>query len=243
MKIRSTTPLCALVLSIAACAAAQSAPPATSQDAKVPAYSAISSTTTLDGQGAVASTTCCTLTEVDSAGRRRTAHIESASFDAKVHMASIHDPVGLTIASVNYDGHKASVTHYPPTAASKMVPSDQPFSADNVERSDLGDKTIDGIQVHGYGWTTADPTPATGGVAGATATTAAGFNPATYPVVHEWWWSPELRLFTLITDVDGRGNTRIQKYEKIERKEPNPSDFLVPAGFDVTNATVQSNTP
>jgi hypothetical protein len=243
MRARFTAAVWAWTLTVAACAVAQSAPPA----APLQPFFAISSITTLDDHGAVTSTTCCGLMEVDSAGRRLTAHIDSASFDAPVRRATISDPIALEMITIDYGSRIATITLLPPTAASRMISSDKPFTSENPDRSDLGEKTIEGVKVHGYLWTTKDTDTGAVGVAGgtpaATADKVSRFNPSANPVINEWWWSPELRLFPLITEVDANGNKWIQKYEKIELKAPGPGTFSIPAGFHVTTVNAQPNTP
>jgi hypothetical protein len=177
--------------------------------------------------------------EYDSAGRRLTAHIDAASYDAPIRRASISDPVALKMITIDYAARKAAVTNFPPGAAKRMVRADKPFPSDDPDRSDLGEKTIAGVKVHGYGWTTKG---ADAGVPGPTADKSAQFNPSANPVVNQWWWSPELRIFPLIEKRDANGNKWIQTYEKIELKEPNPGTFSVPAGFQVTTTTAPPNT-
>jgi hypothetical protein len=184
--------------------------------------------------------------EVDSEGRRLTAHIDSASFDAPVRRVSISDPVALTLITIDYGTHVATVTHLPPTAATRMISSDKPFTSDDPDRGELGEKTIDGVKVHGYVWTAKEPNPGTGGVAGGTdapTDKVSRFNSSAYPIVNEWWWSQELRLFPLITELDKNGNKWIQKYEKIELKAPGPGTFSIPKGFHINTIGAQPNTP
>ena len=239
MRARFTAAVWAWTLTVAACAAAQSAPPA----APLQPFFAISSITTLDDHGAVTSTTCCGLMEVDSAGRRLTAHIDSASFDAPVRRATISDPIALRLITIDYGSRIATITLLPPTAASRMISSDKPFTSENPDRSDLGEKTIEGVKVHGYLWTATDDTSTPGSTPLPPAQKSSQFNPAANPVMNEWWWSPDLRLFPLITQRDASGNKWIQKYEKIELKAPGPGTFSIPAGFHVTTVNAQPNTP
>jgi hypothetical protein len=175
--------------------------------------------------------------QVDAEGRRLTAHLDSASFDAPVRRVSITDPVALKMITIDYASHTANVTLLRPTAVSRIMPSDKPFTYEDNSRGDVGEKTIDGIRVHGYVWVTKAPdgTPAT-----VDATTR--FNPAAYPITNEWWWSPELRVFPLITEVDANGNKWIQKYEKFDLHPPAPGAFAVPQGFRVTTVNAAPDT-
>ena len=227
-----------LTLAVATCAAAQSAEPPV---APIHAFSGISSITTLDNHGAVSSTTCCGLMQVDADGRRLTAHIDSASFEAPVRRASITDPVALKMITVDFGSHRANVTLLRPTAVSRIMPSDKPFTYEDNSRGDVGEKTIDGIRVHGYVWVTKAPDGAPGAPP-ATVDAASRFNPAAYPIANEWWWSPELRVFPLITEVDANGNKWIQKYEKFDLHAPAPSTFTVPQGFRVTTVSAPPDT-
>ena len=228
----------ALALSFATCAGAQSAP------ATVPLqpFFGISSITTLDNHGAVTSTTCCGLLEVDAAGRRLTARIDSPSFGATVRRVSVSDPIALKLITIDYSSRVANVTLLPATAAARITPSEKPFTSDDSERGDVGEKTIDGIKVHGYVWVTKAPETPVGGFTPAPADVASRFNPTAYPITNEWWWSPELRVFPLITQVDANGNKWIQKYEKIEMRTPSAVNFTIPQGFRVTTITAPPDT-
>ncbi|HEY4380947.1 MAG TPA: hypothetical protein VGN01_11415 [Acidobacteriaceae bacterium] len=222
------------LLSITTFAAAQTAPPAT----PVQPFSGISSITTLDNHGAVTSTTCCALMEIDGAGRRLTAHIDSANFGAPLRRASISDPIALKLIIIDYASRMATVTLLPASAAARITPTDKPFASEDATRGEVGDKTIDGIKVHGYIWVTKAPDGSGSAGGGAGAEVSSRFNPAAYPITNEWWWSPELHVFTQITQVDANGNKWIQKYEKIQPSAPNASAFAVPSGFRiVTNPT------
>jgi hypothetical protein len=234
MKARFIGHVLALTFTAASCAGAQSAVPPV---APLHPFSGISSITTLDNHGAVTSTTCCELVQVDADGRRLTAHIDSASFDAPIRRASITDPIALKMITIDHASRTANVTMLRPGAVSHIMPSEKPFTSEDNSRGDVGEKIIDGIRVHGYVWVAKAPD---GAPARVDATTR--FNPAAYPITNEWWWSPELHVFPLITEVDANGNKWIQKYEKFDLRAPALGDFAVPQGFRVTTVNAQPDT-
>jgi len=235
MRARFIIHVWTLALTAAAGAAAQSAVPPV---APLHPFSGISSITTLDNHGAVSSTTCCGLMQVDADGRRLTAHIDSASFDAPVRRASITDPIALKMMTIDYGSHTANVTLLRLTAVGRIMPSDKPFTYEDNSRGDVGEKIMDGVRVHGYVWVTKAPD----GAAPATVDVTTRFNPAAYPITNEWWWSPELHVFPLITQVDANGNKWIQKYEKFDLHAPAPGTFAIPQGFHVTTVEAPPDT-
>ncbi|MGA1982125.1 MAG: hypothetical protein ABSG84_06605 [Acidobacteriaceae bacterium] len=183
------------------------------------------------------------LEERDSSGRRLTAHLDSPVLGAKLTQATIWDPVKVRMIAINYVARTAMVTQFPPGAVDKMLPAAKPFATDDPNRSDIGDKMLNDFQVHGYTWTTEDPNLGADGVAsgaaGAGTASASAFSPTAYPVTHEWWWSPVLRLFLLTTTRDGNGNQQVTRYDQIKVKEPTAEDFAIPPGFQVRTIQAQ----
>jgi len=185
------------------------------------------------------------LEERDSSGRRLIAHLDSPNFGTKLTQATIWDPVKVRMVEINYVARTATVTQFPPGAVDKMLPAAKPFATDDPNRSDIGDKMLNDFEVHGYTWTTDDPNfgadGVASGVAGAGAATASTFSPTAYPVTHEWWWSPVLRLFLLTTTRDGNGNQQVTRYDQIRVKEPTAEDFAIPPGFQVRTIQAQKS--
>ena len=183
------------------------------------------------------------LEERASSGRRLTAHLDSPNLGTKLTQASIWDPVKVRMIEINYVARTATVTQFPPGAVDKLLPPSQPFASDDPNRSDLGQKMLNDFEVHGYTWTANDPNFDQGGIAsgntGAGAAAASTFSPTAYPVTHESWWSPVLRLFLLTTTRDGNGNQQIVRYDQIRVKEPTAEDFAIPAGFQVRTIQAQ----
>jgi hypothetical protein len=234
MKLKSTAGVWVMTLAIAAGAAATPAPTQTPPDHFQP-YFAVRTIETLDSNGKNQAS-FYSLEERDSSGRTLTAHLDSPVLGGKLTQVNISDPVKVRTIQINYVSRTATVTQFPPGAADKLLPSSQPFASEDPNRSDLRAKMLNDFEVRGYTWTTNDPnmgeTAIAGGVAGA-AEAAATFSPTAYPVTHEAWWSPVLRLFLLTSARDGNGNQQIIRYDQIRVKEPTAEDFAIPAGFKV----------
>jgi hypothetical protein len=183
------------------------------------------------------------LEERDSSGRRLTAPLGAPVLGSKLTQATVWDPVKVQMIEINYVARTATVTQFPPGAVDKMLPAAKPFATDDPNRSDLGKKMLNDFEVHGYTWTTNDPSLGADGVASGVASagtaSAATFSPTAYPVVHEWWWSPVLRLFLLTTTRDGNGNQQVTHYDQITVKQPTAEDFAIPAGFQVRTVQAQ----
>jgi hypothetical protein len=198
-------------------------------------FSAISSVTTLDDHGKLPTKACCGLLQHDSEGRSRIAHVDAADFDRPIRSATIYDPIALRVVSINYVSRTAMIASIPATNARKMLPPERPFASDDPKREDLGEKMIDGLKAHGYGWTER-ATSGAGRAGAASAKKASRFSAEALPVIYQRWWSPQLRIYLLQITRDANGNEQMIRHEKIQLKEPEPGTFSIPDGFQVTTA-------
>jgi hypothetical protein len=240
MRIRFAAGVWVMTLAIAAGAAATSGLAQTPPDRFEP-YFAVRTIETQDKFDKVLAS-FYSLEERDSSGRRLTSRLDSPTFGGKLIRANITDPVKVRTIEIDYGSRTATVTQFPPGAADKLLPQSQPFASDDPNRSDLGKKMLNDFEVNGYTWITDDPNAGMDASAGAVASPASGFSPMAYPVTHESWWSPVLRLFLLTTTRDGNGNKQIVRYDQIKVKEPTAEDFAIPAGFKVRTIQVQAGT-
>jgi hypothetical protein len=240
MRIRFAVGVWGMTLAIAAGAAATSGLAQTPPDRFQP-YFAVR---TVEGQDKFDKTQSSfyLLEERDSSGRRLTSRLDTPTFGGKLTRANITDPVKVRTVEIDYVSRTATIMQFPPGAVDKLLPESQPFASDDPNRSDIGKKMLNDFEVNGYTWTTNDPNPdmdATA-LAGAVIPPASGFSPVAYPVTHESWWSPVLKLFLLTTTRDGNGNKQIVRYDQIKVKEPTAEDFAIPAGFKVKTIVVQA---
>ncbi|HUI56561.1 MAG TPA: hypothetical protein VLY04_16410 [Bryobacteraceae bacterium] len=88
----------------------------------------------------------------------------------------------------------------------------------------LGTKLIDGVLVEGRQQTTVYPIGFQG-------------NDGPITVVSEHWYSPDLRLTVLSTTNDPRSGVSTTKIANLSRSEPDPSLFMVPAGYSIVDET------
>jgi hypothetical protein len=228
MNIRFTAGICGMALAIAG----GTAVPAQTSDAGMQPYFAVRTVETINDSGR-SKAESYSLEEGDSHGRRLSAHLDAPDQRGKLTHATVWDPVKVRTIDINYVAHTAMVTQFPEAAADKLLPPSQPFAADDSNHNDLGEKMLGDLKVNGYVWTTNDPNASLGPAASAAAVPAAAFSATAYPLTHESWWSPVLRLFLLSTVRDGNGNQQIIRYDQIQLKEPTAEDFAIPAGFAV----------
>ncbi len=241
MRIRFTAGVWVMALAIAAGATATSGLAQTAAD-RIQPYFAVRTIEIQDRFGKTLSSFYA-LEERDSSGRRLTSRLSSPTFGGKLTQASITDPVKVRMIEINYAARTATITQFPPGAVDKMLPPSKPFATDDPNRSDLGKKMLNDFEVTGYTWTDNDPSIGEDGVASprVAASPASTFSMTAYPVIHEMWWSPALRVFLLTTVRDGNGNKQIVRYDQIKVKEPTADDFAIPAGFQVRTVQAQGS--
>ncbi len=133
--------------------------------------------------------------------------------------STITDPVARTIISINHQGRRATLIHLPkaPNAPSGTAQAPSVIAPPTGKSSNLGESTIDGHLV--VGKRNESPGLAAAKQAGTTVT--------------EVWTSDELHL-PIWTRQTSSGGENSQKYENIKVGEPDPSVFLVPSGYTLT---------
>ena len=99
-----------------------------------------------------------------------------------------------------------------------------PAAPDGKSES-LGSKTIDGIPVTGTKTTTTIPAGAIG-------------NDKDLLITRETWYSPDLKLVIQSTQTDPRFGETTYSLANIQRSEPDPALFQVPAGYTIEKLPV-----
>jgi hypothetical protein len=99
----------------------------------------------------------------------------------------------------------------------------------NIKTESLGDKAIEGISVTGTKTTNTIPAGTIG-------------NDKDLVVTRETWYSPDLKLVIQSTQNDPRFGETTYSLTNIQRNEPDPSLFQVPAGYKVEKVPVTIQT-
>ena len=103
--------------------------------------------------------------------------------------------------------------------------SGEPGANPNAKTEQLGTKTIEGISVTGTRTTTTIPTGTIG-------------NDKDLVITRETWYSPDLKLVIESTQSDPRFGETTYTLTNIQRSEPDPSTFQVPAGYTIDKVPV-----
>ena len=170
----------------------------------------------------------------DSTGR---VYTETLFTNGTPFFWGVVDPSEHTTLSWSGDSRQAALYHDPSIVASKpneLPPS--PFqirlpedSQWNWEIEQLGTKTIHGLLVEGIRATRPLPN-------------GQPDNRLPAPAVsEERWYSRDLQLAVLIVYSDPRIGTFTSELKQIERIEPDPRLFVVPAGYEVVVKQMVSN--
>jgi hypothetical protein len=122
-------------------------------------------------------------------------------------------------------GGSGPVTAY---AFKTRTESGEASSAD-IKTEPLGDKAIDGISVTGTKTTNTIPAGTIG-------------NDKDLVVRRETWYSPDLKLVIQSTQTDPRFGETTYSLTNIQRSEPDPTLFQVPAGYTVEKVPVTVQT-
>lgn len=171
----------------------------------------------------------------DSAGRfrRESAEVEQGQ-QPEFTVASIIDPVNNTLTMLHYDRKQAIVYHLPAQGHFALHPYVSPFDQPLLAREGvqvkvdkLPGKEILGVYADGRRVTRIRP-PGTIG------------NNQTVTSEAERWVSPELKIMLLQWTKDPRENDT-RKVTSLDRGEPNPQVFQVPADFAVREITLDAN--
>jgi hypothetical protein len=91
---------------------------------------------------------------------------------------------------------------------------------DTVKIEDLGQQSLAGVLATGKRTTTTIPTGKIG-------------NDQPITIVHEEWYSPDLKVVVKSTDSDPRSGDRTMELEGLTRGDPDPSLFHAPEGYTV----------
>ena len=95
---------------------------------------------------------------------------------------------------------------------------------DDRKEENLGMQVIEGVSAEGTRITTTVPTGSIG-------------NEQPIVTVNERWFSPDLQVVVMSTRSDPRSGTTTYKLTNINRSEPSPTLFQVPADYTVTDMT------
>lgn len=188
----------------------------------------------------------------DSEGRTRTEkmRVVPATENAELPSVNIFDPVQKVNISLNQRMKVAIVRHFPevtrtspePRVApgeNRTVPHSEPrmrnldqattrAEADGrvIKTEKLGTREIDGLSATGTRTTITIPA----GVEG---------NSEAIVVVREGWFSPELKLELQSTNDDPRSGRTTRTVENVQRGDPDPLLFQVPADYTVKDDKVK----
>lgn len=142
---------------------------------------------------------------------------------------SVQDPVAGTIFVLDPRNHTAHELT-PPTKLVASAPPSQmlaprpPIQPDTKwprrSREDLGTQTMDGLLVRGTRTTTTIPAGTQG-------------NDLPMQIVTENWVSEDLKVTVLSTTSDPRNGVHTTRLTQIDRSEPDPSLFEIPADYTI----------
>lgn len=93
-----------------------------------------------------------------------------------------------------------------------------------LQEEDLGTQTVESLLVHGIRKSQTIPAKANG-------------TGKAIVVVDEYWYSEELRLNMMVKHNDPRTGQQIVTITQVDRAEPDPAMFEVPAGYKVVDET------
>jgi hypothetical protein len=144
-----------------------------------------------------------------------------ASETATPPILSIHiyDPQTRTSTFIDPQRQVAwqSTLNRPPAAAPPLATSSAANSY--IKKEDLGNRKMEGIEVHGVRDTQTIPAEANGG--------------KEITVVDEYWYSEDLRLNMLAIHKDPRTGEQTTTVTQVDRSEPDPAIFEIPSGYKI----------
>ncbi len=179
----------------------------------------------------------------DSQGRVRTDRVAGqfkrdngpdAGTKIEQHLIMICDPVAQTLTEIDTLSATAKVRHSQPSATS--APSQRTFCSsrlpssqnDRVGVEDLGDQTIEGVPAHGVRITMP--------MLGATIAGSASSGEST----SERWCSDQLAAVVLTVSQGTHSEVKLVRgMRNIERSEPDPTLFQIPADYAVTESVAE----
>jgi hypothetical protein len=155
--------------------------------------------------------------------RRR---LVSASFAATPELLSFHlyDPVTRLNTFLDPATHVARQFTHPMPNPDANLGVAGPENIPGSEKQDLGTETMEKFLVHGTR---------------ATRTVLAAASGTGKPVVvtDEYWYSDELHLNMLVKHDDPRSGQQTVTVTRVNRNEPDPSTFEIPAGYKIADET------
>jgi hypothetical protein len=172
----------------------------------------------------------------DSEGRTRTEEslglLGRLPVDAP-NMILINDPVSGNSYTLETRSRTAHVLHYggrPETLAFEKFKTDMKAHTERsqtelkqVNREDLGSQEIEGIVAQGTRTTITIPAGQIG-------------NERPLQITNEVWFSPDLKIIVLSKRNDPRFGETVYRLTTINRAEPDPSFFQVPAGYSLDSS-------
>ena len=137
----------------------------------------------------------------------------------------IYDPLTRLNVFVDPETHLArNVPRWPGPLADGEIGTAVPARNSIVTDEDLGTKSMENVSVHGVRRSTIVP-----------ATVSGTGKPVV--VIDETWYSEELHLDMLIKHDDPRTGQQTVAVTHVDRNEPNPTMFQIPAGYKVVDET------
>ena len=148
---------------------------------------------------------------------------ESSSGDPPVVSSHIYDPqtrISTMIYPQQRTYRQMRLQRPPATEPPDLLGGSEGGSDPLVQRTDLGNRTMEGVPVHGVRITQKMP-----GAQGQEVT-----------VTDEAWYSADLRLNMLMKHEDPRSGTSVMTVTQMSRTEPEAGIFAVPGGYRLVGA-------
>ena len=137
--------------------------------------------------------------------------------------AHIYDPSTRLSIFTDPFTRLARETVLPPPRDPAANPN-RPRLTPNIPDQDLGTQYVSGVPMQGIRKTRVLP-----------ATASETAKPVT--IADEYWYSPELSIYMLIRHEDARTGTQLVAVTEVDRHEPDPGIFLVPANYKIVDET------
>lgn len=162
----------------------------------------------------------------DSHGRIRSENEVFFPSGERHQFISINDPSQAVTISLDPSRKTARINHHsipgerPMPPPPPVPPQERPKQSHSSEQ--LGHMMIEGFDAIGTKWTNTTPADAIG-------------NAQPLVSVTEMWRSPELNVELMVKNSDPQNGESVRKLVNIQRGEPDPSLFEVPADYTVTD--------
>jgi hypothetical protein len=145
-----------------------------------------------------------------------------------VQMVFINDPVARQHYAL--DVNRRTARRLPLPDRPPAPPGPGPEGDDNVKTESLGKRTIEGVEAEGTRTTIQIPTGRVG-------------NDRPLEIVSERWYSPELQVVVLSSHKDPFAGENVYRLTNINRAEPAPALFEVPADYTIVEGGPPKNPP